>query len=181
MASKKKVDERSRLMAGLAASLPDAGGVYRLSTASSDAERRRFLGSWAMAEHTVDGLPYVESFAATTLRGAVLLEPSYASVYDFRDSLCIKRVIIGGFLELEAGRAEYSYRMSVAISWELGPGLLLARPELGYQTTSIDGRPAAVKELGSSAGELRIGYRFEGDCLVLEEGLDFKRLSREEG
>ncbi len=168
-------------MATLAASLPDAGGAYRLSSASSDAERRRFLGSWTMAEHTVDGLPYVESFAATALRGAALLEPSYASVYEFRDSLCVKRVMIGGFLELDGGRAEYSYRMSVAISWELGPGLLLARPELGYQSTSIDGKPAAVKELGAAAGEMRIGYRFEGAFLVLEEGLDFKRLSREEG
>ena len=178
MAHKKNSEPRAKLMASLSASLPDSGGEYQMSSAFSDTERRRFLGAWSIAEHMVDGLPYLESFAATALRGASLLDPSYDSIYDFRAALCVKRVMIGGFVELPDGRAEYTYRMSMALSWDLGPGFLLVRPELGYQSTSLAGKPAAVKELGSAGESLRIGYRFEGKDLLLEEGLDHKRLSR---
>jgi hypothetical protein len=189
MAKKKPNEDRDRLAASLAASLPDSGGGYQVSSAFSAPERRRFLGTWAIAEHTVEGRPYVEAFAAHALRGAAqgdgergapaLLDPVYAAVYDFRDSICVKKVQVSGIAELPGGRAEYSYRMSVAISWELGRGFLIVRPELGYQSTSLDGKPAAVKELARSGESARINYRFEGEQLVLEEGSDFKRLTRE--
>jgi hypothetical protein len=183
MAKKKPSDGRDRLMSALASSLPDGGGGYQLSSAFSGPERRRLLGAWTVAEHRVEGRPYIESFAATALRGLALLEPVYASIYDFREALCVKRVMISGLVELPEGRAEYSFRMSMAISWDIGPGCLLVRPELGYQSTSLAGKPAAVKEFGSTAsvpgGTSRIGYRFEGEQLLLEEGLDFKRLCRE--
>jgi hypothetical protein len=178
MARKKATEDLDKLAASLFASLPDSGGGYEVSSAFAAAERRRFLGAWAISEHTVDGRPYVEAFAASALRGLPLLEPSYASIYDFRDSLCVKKVLISGFIELPEGRAEYAYRMSVAISWVIGRGFLLVRPELGYQTTTLDGKPAAVKELGAAGEEARIGYRFEGKILVLEEGLDMKHLER---
>jgi hypothetical protein len=187
MGKKRGTIDRDRLIASLAASLPEAdpgsgpgpGGGYQMTAAFSDPERRRFLGAWAIAEHRVEGQPYLDNFVATTLRGASLLEGVYASTYEFRESICVKRVMIGGLLELPEGRVEYSYRMSVAISWELGPGFLLVRPELGYQTSSLAGKPAAVKELSSPSADLRINYRFEGKQLLLEEGGDFKRLSRE--
>jgi hypothetical protein len=178
MAKKKASDERDRLAASLAASLPGSGADYQVSAAFSVPERRRFLGHWSVAEHRVDGKPYLESFAATALRNAALIDPSYESIYDFRESLCVKKVRICGLAELPEGRLEYSYGMSVAISWELGPGFLVVRPELGYQLTSLDGQPAAIRELASFGDRIRIRYRFDGELLVLEEGQDVKQLKR---
>ena len=174
MAAKKLNEERDRL----AASLPDSGGGYQVSSAFTAPERRRLLGPWSMEEHRVEGLPYIDTFARTAIRGAQLLECVYASIYDFRESLCVKIVRISGLVDLPEGRAEYLYRLSVAISWELGRGFLIVRPELGYQSTSLDGKAAAVKEFSSSGERTRIDYRFEGSSLILEEGADFKRLTR---
>lgn len=171
-------DERERLAVSLAAALPDSGGGYELSAAFSSSERKRFLGPWTVAEHTVDGRPYVEDFAASALRGATLIDPAYGALYDFRDAICVKRLRIDGLVETPEGRMEYAYSMGLAISWELGPGCLFARPELGYQATSLGGRPAAVRELAAGGERIRIAYRFEGESLVLEEGGDCKRLER---
>jgi hypothetical protein len=182
MPARKRNKERDRLSSSLAssfgASLGGSEGGYELSSAYLAPERRRFLGAWSIEEHSVDGRPYIEAFAASASKEGSLLEPSYAAIYDFRDSICVKKVLIGGLLDLSAGRAQYSYRMSVALSWELGRGCMLVRPELGFQSTSLDGRPAAVKELAATGERLRIAYRFEGETLVLEEGTDLKRLVR---
>jgi hypothetical protein len=171
-------EERERLAASLAASLKGPGGGYQLSSAFSAPERRRFLGLWSIAEHLVEGRDYLEIFAGTALRGAALAEPSYVSSYDFREAVCVKRVRIDGIAELPEGRTPYSYRMSVAASWEIGRGFLLVRAELGYQSTSLGGASAAVKELAAQGAASRVGYRFEDDGLVLEEGSDVKRLIR---
>jgi hypothetical protein len=178
MAKKKALPERERLAASLFASLPDAGGNYEVSTAFSAPERRKLLGPWLVAEHQVGGKPYLECFAASSLRGATLLSPSYVAVYDFRDSLCVKKVHIEGQLELRGALTEYSYRMSMAISWQLGRGFILVRPELGYQSTSLGGETVAVKEFDSLGGDMRLTYCFEGESLVLEEGQDRKVLRR---
>jgi len=178
MAKKNESEGRDRLAASLNASLPDSGGEYQVSSAYASGEKRRLLGSWLVDDHLVDGHPYIDSFIASSLRGASLIDPSYSALYDFREALCVKKVMISGLLDLPEGSIEYLYRMSVAISWEIGRGFLLVHPELGYQSTSLDGVPAAVKEFGSSNNKIRIGYRFEGDLLVLEEGLDSKWLKR---
>jgi hypothetical protein len=180
MAKKKDRGSESlgKLANSIAASLPDSGGEYQLSTAFSAPERRRFLGPWAIALHTVGGRPYVEAFAERALRDAALIDPTYRATYDFRESLCVKKLRISGLVDLPEGRTEYDYRMSMAISWELGRGFLLVRPELGYQSTSLGGAPAAVKEFDSSGDSIKILYRFEDASLILEEGSDFKRLDR---
>ena len=178
MAKNRRPDERDRLAASLAASLPNSGGDYQVSSAFSSSARRRFLGVWSVDEHTVDGLPFVESFAASALRGAVLFDSSYVATYDFREAICVKQLRIDGLIDLVDGRTQYSYRMSVAISWELGRGFLTVRPELGYQTTSLGGKPAAVKEFGSGGEKNRISYRFDSEFLILEEAQDVKRLKR---
>jgi hypothetical protein len=185
MAVRKRNKERDRLasslVSSLGASLPDSGGSYEVSSAFTVPERRRFLGTWAIAEHTVDGQPYIDTFAASVLRGAPLFEPSYASIYDFREAICVKRVMIQGLVELPEGRAEFSYRLSAAVSWELERGFLVVRPELAYQSTSLDGKSAAVRELPSSGERTRIAYRFERGGILLEEGADVKFLTRGEG
>ena len=178
MAKNRIPDERDRLVASLADSLPNSGGDYQVSSAFSSSARRRFLGVWTVVEHTVDGQAFVESFAASALHGATLMEPSYSATYDFREAICVKHMRVNGLIDLEDGRTEYSYRMSVAISWELGRGSLTVRPELGYQTTSLGGKPAAVKEFGSSGEKNRIRCRFDGEFLILEEAQDVKRLKR---
>jgi hypothetical protein len=178
MAKRKISEERDRLAASLASSLRGQGGDYQVSSAFSAPERRRFLGLWSIAEHLVEGRDYLEIFAATAIRGAALAEPSYLCSYDFREAVCVKRVRIEGIAELPEGRTQYSYRMSVAISWSIGRGCIFVRPELGYQSTSLGGKSAAVKELAAQGESSRIAYRFQGEDLVLEEGTDLKRLIR---
>ena len=180
MSAKKgsRTEERDRLAASLASSLGGKGGGYQVSSAFSLPERRRFLGLWSVVEHEVEGRDYLDIFAATALRGAALEDPAYICSYDFRDSVCVKRVRIDGAADLGGGKAEFSYRLSIAISWEIGKGVLVVRPELGYQSTSLGGKPAAVGELAAQGEATRIAYRFEDGSLFLEEGGDRKRLVR---
>lgn len=178
MAVNKGKKEKDRLAASLATNLPDSGGGYMVSAAFLAPEQRRLVGLWSVSDHLVEGRPYLEHFAENALRGAVLVEPVYTAFYEFKPSICVKRVEISGLVEVESGRSDYSFRMSVAISWDLGRGFILVKPELGYQTSSLGGVPAAVRELAASGDESRIAYRFEDGVLVLEEGSDLKRLHK---
>ncbi len=181
MAARKRSKDRERMAAEIASSLaalPEGEGGYELSAAFSTPERRRISGLWTVVEHRAGGRPYVEAFAEKALRGAPLRGASYACAFDFRESVCVKRARISGIAELPDGPVDYLFAMSVAISWELGRGCLLVRPEMGYQTTSLGGAPAAVKELAASGALSRVAYRFEEGRLVLEEEDDLKLLER---
>jgi hypothetical protein len=171
--------ERERIAASIAKDLPPDGGSYSLSSATAAPLRRALRGAWGVVFHEVQGEPFVDRFAARGLKGIALGDLSYVAVYDFKESLCVKRVDIDGVAELEDGGASYRYRQRLALSWDLeGPERLRVRPELGYQHTSLDEVPAAVKELEEAGSDLVILFRFEGDELVLEEGDDVKRLRR---
>jgi hypothetical protein len=183
MAKKKTTTQHiGRLAATLAASFPtgefDGGHGYELSSAFALAEKRRLAGEWQVVDHQVDGEPYTRHFIATILRGAELLEPDYQSGYHFMDGVCVRRTEIRGTLLLPDGHPKYCYRMCVSLQWELEPQCLLIRPVMGYQYASLDEAPAAVKELAASGEWQRIGYRFDGDELLVSDAGDEKRLRR---
>ena len=75
-------------------------------------------------------------------------------------------------------KTSFDFRMNVALSWELKPGTLNALPMLGYQYTSIDGKPAAVKDLPPMDTWIIMPLRFEDDIMILEDGNDVKKLGR---
>lgn len=176
----KKHTDGERTLDRLETLLPREGrGGYNLSTATADPLKRRLRGRWAVSEHVLSGEEYLSRFIARTLRGVELSDAEYRAEYEFRDAVCLKRVEILGAIPAGEGSAEYRYRLRVASTWDFdGPENLAIRPELGYQCTELDGEPAAVKDLDDAPESVSVGFRFDGDDLVLEEGDDFKRLVR---
>jgi len=171
--------ERERIAESIANDLPSDAGGYSLSSATSVPLRRALRGAWGVVLHEVGGEPFVDRVAARGLKGAALVDVAYSARYDFKESVCLKRVDIDGRAELPEGDVAYGFRQRLALSWDLeGPERLRVRPEMGYQYTSLDEAPAAVKEMEAAGDELVILFRIEGDELVLEEGDDVKRLRR---
>lgn len=171
--------ERERIAESIARDLPPDAGGYSLSSATAVPLRRALRGSWGVVAHEVGGEPFVDRIATRSLKDSELADVSYGAQYEFKDSICLKRVRIDGRAELPDGSASYSFRQRQVLSWDLeGPERLRVRPEMGYQYTSLDGAPAAVKEMEAAGDDLVILFRIEGDELVLEEGDDVKRLRR---
>jgi hypothetical protein len=172
--------ERERIAASIARDLPPDGGGYSLSSATARPLQRAIQGSWAVCQHDLAGEPFLDRFIARTLKGVCLLDARYQAEYEFKEAICIKRVEISGSADLPDGAVPYLYRQRVALSWELeGPERLRVRPELGYQTSSLDGVSTGVKDLDAAGDELVIVFRVSESELVLEEGDDFKRLQRQ--
>ena len=177
-----RIDGREDLLrvAGSLSSRAEARGPgsYEISAALAMPSRRKLIGLWRVEEHLIADRPYLEVFVAQQLRGMRLLEGLYAASYEFREFLCIKKVSIDGLLPSEGGDVNYEYRLTVALSWRPGQGKsLIVRPEIGYQMTTLGGKPLACKDLPASGEEQRLSWRMEGKDLILEEG-DDKRLLR---
>jgi hypothetical protein len=178
-AKKDKLAEMTNLIAG---SLESTNGkdsrTYEYSASFLAPKARNIPGLWKVTEHTVDGVPYAEAFCAATLRGIGTENICYDATHEFTQNLCVKRVMIYGDLLLDGGRASYDYRMNLALSWEFKGDGISVLPVLGYQYTSIDAQPAAVKDLPPSNGWLDLSIRFEDEYMVLEDGGDLKKLRR---
>lgn len=160
---------------------PEARGPasYEISSALAQPAKRKLLGRWEVYEHHIGDRPFLELFCAQQLKGAELSDGLYQASYEFRDSLCIKKVLIDGLLPSDEGGVPYEYRLTVALSWRPGQGKsLVVRPEIGYQLTLLDGKPLACKDLPATGEEQRIAWRLEGADLVLEEAEDRRLLRR---
>jgi len=154
-------------------------GGYTLSAATAEPLKRRLRGLWEVREHTLGGDNYLSRFVARSLKGVRMANAEYRAEYEFRESICLKRVEILGSIPAGTEDAEYRYRLRVASTWDLdGPGLLAIRAELGYQCTELGGTTAIVKDLDDPPAPVSVSFRFDGDTLVLEEGDDIKRLER---
>lgn len=171
--------ERERIAASIAKELSSDGGGYSLSSATSVPLKVRLSGNWGVVSHEVGGEPYIERIATRSLKDIELQDIEYRVEYTFKEHICIKRVDIDGRAELPDGSASYQFRQRMALSWDLdGPERLRVMPELGFQHTSLDDIPAAIKEMEDSGDYMLILFRLDGDELVLEEGDDIKRLRR---
>ncbi len=170
---------RDRLAASLGRNFGERRGSYSLSSAAAVQLKRKLIGVWTVVEHRIGDAAYVDLFVSRTLKDVNLENALYEAVYEFKDSLCIKRVSISGTVATEEGPESYVYRLSMASAWDLeGADQLGIRPELGYQATEFGGRIGAFKELDSQPSTVVTGFRFEGKILILEEGDDKKRLER---
>lgn len=161
----------------------DGAGGYEVSESFAAPERRKLQGEWTVVEHRVvdaDGeADYLERYCSRGIKGMSLREARYDSSYRFSPGICVKHLSIEGKVDLGEGEAEYAWRLGAALSWEVGPcGTLRVRPALAYMTTSIGGKPTAVRELPPGMEAFVIHYRFEGEDLVLEEEGESKRLRR---
>jgi hypothetical protein len=171
--------ERQRMAASIAQDLPPDGGGYSLSSATADPLRKAIKGCWEVCQHDLSGESFLERFIARTLKGVDLLDAQYQAEYEFKENLCIKRVEIAGNADLPDGAVPYLYRQRLALSWELeGTERLRVRPEIGYQTSSLDGVTAGVKDLDVAGDDMVIVFNVSGNEMVLEEGDDLKRLRR---
>lgn len=173
--------DRLRIARAINEMLPEGEGGYEASSAYTDREAKRLLGTWETVEHRSDGTEIARVLAARLLRGRELVNPVYAARYRFSEGTCVKRAVLEGLLEEDGGSTACRYRMSSVLSWTVEPGgRLRASVELGYQITELDGRPAAVREAPEFPPPLRLEYSFDGPDLVLEEGSDRIRLRRVE-
>ncbi len=171
--------EREHIAASIARDLPPDSGGYSLSSATAVPLKRSLRGVWGVVSHDVGGEPFIDRIATRSLKGIELQDIEYRAEYDFKESICVKRVDIDGLADLPEGSATYRFRQRLALSWDLeGPERLRVRPELAYQYTTLDEVPAPVKEMETTGDDLIIVFHLEGDELVLEEGDDCKRLRR---
>lgn len=171
--------ERERIAEAIARDLPPDAGGYALSSATAIPLKRALRGVWAVVAHEVDGEPYIERIATRSLKGAELGDIRYSAQYEFKEALCLKRVDIEGVATLEDGDIRYDFCQRQALSWDLeGPERLRVRPEMGYQYSSLNGEPAAVRDMETTGDDLVILFRIEAGELVLTEGNDVKRLRR---
>jgi len=176
---KNKLSEMTDMIAGsLDFSKPETPSNYEYSASYFSSKEKQILGSWKVLDHDVDGVPYPEVFCAGTFRDIRTENVSYEATYEFSQNICVKRVLIYGSLDISDKQTGFDFRMSVALSWDLKGGTLNVRPVLGYQYTSIDGKPAAVKELPPTDASIHLNFRFEDENLILEDGVDIKKLGR---
>ena len=174
-----KSDVYGRVTKKLSGNAQGPGAGYRVSSAASEPLKRRLRGRWMVCEHLVGGEGYLARFVSRALRGMEIEGEEYTAEYEFRESVCLKRVGIRATILSEDAGSEYYYRLRVASAWDLeGAGSLSIRPEMGYQCTELGGEPAAVKDLDEPPEPVIVAFRFEGDSLILEEGDDYKRLER---
>jgi hypothetical protein len=137
---------------------------------------RHLQGTWKIIEHTVGGIPYIDRFCAATFKDTVPDNLVYEATYEFQHNLCVKRVSITGMVNLGGTPSSYEYRMSAVLICEMKRSVLHALPVQGYQITSINGKPVAVKELPPSTDRITISFHFDDEALVLVDGDDRKRL-----
>jgi len=174
-----KLSEMTDLIAGsLDFSNAENSSNYEYSAAYFTSKEKQIIGLWKVIEHTVDGVPYSEVFCANTFRDINAENVGYEATYEFSQNLCVKRVLLYGDLDISGKKTSFDFRMNVALAWELKPGALSVRPVLGYQYTSIDGKPAAVKDLPPTDAWISMPFRFEEEFMILEDGNDVKKLGR---
>jgi len=182
-AVKSAMPERESLFASLAGSLgtvdaDGVGGAYSTSSAFGSLIRRRLIGSWYVVEHKVDDEDYLDYFLRTSLKGAALECAEYKASFVFKESVCLKKVEVSG--KFPSDGTDYAYRMRMAMDWKVeSRGTLTVCPELGYQYAEAGGEPAAVRDF-RAAEPIKVSFSFEGDDLLLSEGIDRKRLRRSE-
>jgi hypothetical protein len=177
--AKDKLSEMTNMISGsMDPSATESQSKYEYSASYSASKEKRILGSWTVLDHAVDGVPYPEVFCAGTFRDIETENVHYEATYEFSTNICVKRVLVYGNLVVPDKQTSFDFRMSMALSWDLKGGTLNVRPVLGYQYTSLDGKPAAVKELPPTDSWIRLNFRFDEDFLTLEDGLDVKKLGR---
>lgn len=178
---KQTTQDRLRLARAINDMLPEGEGGYEASSAYTEREAKRILGTWVVAEHQSEGTDIALVLAARVLRGRELRDPVYTARYRFAPGVCVKRAVLAGRLDEGEESSDCRYRMSSVLSWTVEPGSRLrAVVELGYQITELDGLPAAVREAPEFPPAIRLEYSFDGPDLVLEEGSDRIRLRRVE-
>lgn len=176
---KNKLTQMTDMISGaLESTNTPSGANYQYSAAFTVPKAKQIVGIWKVIEHTVDGVPYTEAYAAATFKGLQLNNINYSATYEFSQNLCIKKVSIYGELDISSTISIYEYRMNVVLTWELKPGNIQVLPVLGYQYSCLDGKPAAVKDLPPTTTPLNLTVRFENEFMILEDGTDIKKLGR---
>lgn len=158
----------------------EAMGDYALSSACDGQKARRISGLWKVTEHTVGGVPFAERFAAERFSGARYANLVYESSFTFLRGMCAKRVVLYADLDGYEGQpiVGYDYRMSLVFAFELRGNSIHVLPVLGYQYSSLDGKPGAVSELPRATEWLSFGIEFAEGEIVLTDGDDVKTLER---
>lgn len=178
MTSKKTDDRLNALARSIGLSLGDATlsepGTYEYTASHGNPEKRDLTGRWRVESHYVDGIPYAEAYAARRFPDGQPEGLEYESEYEFHAHHCVKRVRVTA--RLPSG--DYEYRLTVALSWRLRGNRLVVQPLIGYQSVSLDGKPAAIQELPGDSAPISIAVERDGERLVLVDGADVKRLCR---
>jgi hypothetical protein len=176
--NKHKLEEMTGHISRAIEKTEGSSGGYAYSSSLTAPKARHLSGLWKVTEHTEGDIPYVDAFAQSTFRDRPHGPLDYDATYEFTGNLCVKRVMLHGTVDSGEKESDFEYRMSAVLTWEIGPDVLSVRPVLGYQITSIDGVPAAVRELPNSVAGIIIQYALEGDELTLIDGTDRKKLVR---
>lgn len=179
----------------------DAKGGYEYSATYSGFKSKDITGTWEVAAHTVDGEPWIDMYSNRTFPGCRVRDLSYDALYEFHKTHCLKRVVVSCLVEqpqtqknlssvIDSDAEEdtvtddsthiytHEFRLTAVLTWDIIGDTLTARPILGYQYTSIDEHPAAVRELPPDIGDIHLTVELNQDELFLVDGTDKKVLRR---
>lgn len=168
------------ISANLESLLVTGNGDYEYSASFGGSKARHITGLWKVVEHTVDGIPYGETFAKGKFGDKEFRDLCYESTFEFTRNICVKRMMICAAVMTNEGErpVEYDYRMNLAFMFELHKDSINVLPLLGYQFLSLDDKPGAVRELPPSTEWLTFRIQIDDDAIVIEDGTDIKKLRR---
>jgi hypothetical protein len=177
--ARNRLEEMSNLISSTIDSANERDGVmYEYSASYSEPASRLILGTWNVTEHTVGDIPYRDIFVKNSFGDAKPEDMSYEATYEFMRNLCVKRVLICGFLATEDGRVPYEYRMNLVLLWDIRGKSLSVQPVTGYQCTLVDGKPASIRDLPPNPEWSHVRVFVSDRSLILEDGEDRKTLAR---
>lgn len=180
MSTRKSKDKLSDITDKLALSLGvsgvDAQSSYEFSSSYTGIKVQDVLGKWKIVSHHYNDEPWQEVFARGTFKTTEPPELHYEAIYEFMNGVCIKKVLLSTLLPSEEAPLLWEYRMTTVLSWELQGSVLSVHPLIGYQYTSLDGTPSAVRELPADATCTPLEVSIEAGLLYLKDTTDIKIL-----
>jgi len=180
MTAKQREDRLKELALSIGQTLSEAPvaetGTYEYTASYKNPERHELKGSWRVASHLVDGVPYERLYIENRFPDETPQDVAYDSVYEFYAHHCVKRVLVTANLE----KGAYEYRLTVVLSWRIRGNRLTVQPLIGYQYISLDGKPAVIQELPPDPVPLSITVEMDDAALVFTDKADVKRLERAE-
>lgn len=153
---------------------------YEMSSIHSQTKQRSLHGIWEVIDHRIDGRPYTEIYVEESLGGRKAENLEYTAQYEFTEHNCIKKTNISGNISDTEGATEFSYSITMALSWKLKGKHLTVRPLIGYQTSVINGKTGGVRELPGSTAAITVEINWEDGNLTLMDGCDVKTLRKKQ-
>ncbi|OHD57269.1 MAG: hypothetical protein A2Y33_14985 [Spirochaetes bacterium GWF1_51_8] len=128
---------------------------------------KTLIGKWKVVSHTTSGDDYRLHFEMTHLNGKKFRTAAITETFEFREHICLKETSIDG--TLDDGRT-YRYKLNLTTTFTIPRADTLAiKIESGYLSRTVGTEAPAVKDYSGDGKTDEIGFRFDGETLIMED------------